>query len=118
MLRFHADWFLVAVISTGVVGLWGIAIGLRKRTPTRSFRVARSAAILAMLIQVGAGLVLWGQGRRPGDAFHVFYGVVIVVTFSFAYIYRVQLERRPAFGYGLLFLFVMGLGLRAWSNVG
>ena len=118
MLKFHANWFFVSVISAGLIGLWGVAVSLRRRVASRSFLIARSAAIVVMLIQVGAGLVLWGQGRRPGDAFHVFYGVVILVTFSFAYIYRAQLRRRPALGYGLLLLFTMGLGLRAWSNVG
>ena len=53
----------------------------------------------------------------PGNAFHVFYGVVIAVTFALAYVYRAQLDRRPMLAYGLLLLFVMGLGLRAWSNV-
>ena len=47
-----------------------------------------------------------------------FYGIVIAFTFAFAYIYRLQLEKRPELGYGVLLLFVMGLGLRAWSNVG
>jgi hypothetical protein len=47
----------------------------------------------------------------------VFYGIVIVMTFSIAYVYRAQLARRPALAYGILLLFVMGLGLRAWSNV-
>ena len=75
-------------------------------------------AVGAMAVQVGAGLVLDGRGIRPGNGVHVFYGIVIVFTFAFAYIYRLQLERRPELGYGLLLLFVMGLGLRAWSNVG
>ncbi len=118
MFAFHQFWFYVAVVSTGVVGLWGLILAIRKAAPARAFLLARNTAIVAMLVQVGAGLVLWGDGRRPGDAFHVFYGVVIAITFSFAYIYRTQLERRPALSYGLLLLFVMGLGLRAWSNVG
>ncbi len=118
MLAFHQNWFYVAVVSTGLVGTWGLVFGLAKRDPGRLFPVARTLAIVTMLVQVGAGLWLWGQGVRPGNAFHVFYGVVIAVTFSFAYIYRIQLERRPALWYGLLLLFVMGLGLRAWANVG
>lgn len=117
MLTFHSSWFWVATLSTGLVGLWGIGLALLKRSAPRLFLVARNVAIAAMLVQVGAGLVLYGQGRRPGDGFHVFYGVVIVATLSFAYIYRIQLDRREALGYGLLLLFVMGLGLRAWTNV-
>ena len=71
-----------------------------------------------MLLQVAFGLILLQQGEEPGDDFHVFYGVVIVVTFVFAYIFRAQITRRPALTWGLLLLFVMGLGLRAWANAG
>ncbi len=117
MLGFHQDWFYVAVVSTGLVGLWGIALALIKREPDRRFRIATAVAIGAMLVQVGAGLWLWGQGLRPGDGFHVFYGVVIAITLSLAYVYRAAMARRPALSYGLLLLFVMGLGLRAWANV-
>ncbi|MFQ5555835.1 MAG: hypothetical protein ACE5GC_10760 [Acidimicrobiia bacterium] len=118
MFGFHQQWVWVAVFSTGLAGLWGITLAVRKTEPGRGFRVARLAAIAVILVQIGAGLVLWGQGRRPGDGFHVFYGIVIVFTLTFAYMYRIQLERRPALGYGLLLLFVMGLGIRAWVNVG
>ena len=118
MLAFHQNWFWVAVISTGVVGAWGLVLGLLKRAAPQAFSFARWVAMLAMAGQVGAGLILYGRGIRPGNGFHVFYGIVIVFTFAFAYIYRVQLEKRPELGYGLLLLFVMGLGLRAWSNVG
>ena len=118
MLSFHQNWFYVAVVVAGLVGLWGVGLALLKREPNRWFRYATGVAVLVMLIQVGAGLWLFGQGMRPGDDFHVFYGVVIVVTFSLAYVYRSAMARRPALSYGLLLLFVMGLGLRAWANVG
>jgi len=117
VLWFHQHWFYVAVATTGLVGLWGLALALAKREPGRAFLTARGLAIIAMLIQVGAGLVLYAQGRRPGNAFHIFYGVVIAMTFGFVYVYRSQMARRPALAYGLLLLFVMGLGLRAWANV-
>ncbi len=118
MLSFHANWFYVAVGTTGVVGLWGVALAVMKRSPGRWFGWARSAAIGAMLVQIAAGAVLWQQGHRPDDGFHVFYGLVIAFTLTFAYVYRAQLSRKPALGYGLLLLFVMGLGIRAWINVG
>jgi hypothetical protein len=118
MRDFHTNWFFVAVISCGAVGLWGTVLGLVKREPGRFFPWARNVAIAAMLVQIGAGLILWQRGFRPGDGFHVFYGLVIAFTFSFAYIYKAQLSRRPALGYGLLLLFVMGLGIRAWVNTG
>ena len=117
MRAFHGNWFWVAVIATGTVGSWGVGLAIAKRELGTAFRVARGLAFGAMSVQIAAGLVLWGRGIRPGNGFHVFYGIVIVVTFSFAYLYRPQMARRPALSYGLLLLFVMGLGLRAWSNV-
>lgn len=117
MRAFHANWFWVAVATTGFAGLWGLGLAIAKKAVNRAFLVARAVAFVAMSVQIAAGLVLWGRGQRPGNGFHVFYGIVIVVTFSFAYLYRPQMARRPALSYGLLLLFVMGLGFRAWSNV-
>ena len=116
VLSFHSAWVYVAVISCGVVGLFGLGLALARRDPGPVFRFARDGAITAMLIQVGAGVVLYLDGLRPA-AFHVFYGVVIAITFALAYVYRAQLARRPALAYGLLLLFVMGLGIRAWFQV-
>ena len=117
MRTFHGNWFYVSVITTGLVGLWGLGLAIAKRTPGPAFNVARAVAIGAMLIQIGAGAILWQQGFRPANGFHVFYGLVIAFTLTFVYIYRAQMARRPALAYGLVLLFVMGLGLRAWSNV-
>lgn len=116
MLTLHANWFYVAVITCGLVGLGGLIFALAKRTPPTWSRYAVGAAIVAMVLQVVFGVALFMQGSRPADDFHLFYGVVILFTFSFAYVYRNQLAKRPALAYGLLLLFVMGLGLRAWAN--
>lgn len=117
MRGFHAIWAWVAVVSNGLVGLWGLGLAIAKRSVGRAFRVGWAVAYAAMGVQIAAGLVLWARGERPGNDFHVFYGIVIVATFSFGYVYRSQMERRPALAYGLLMLFVMGLGIRAWANV-
>ncbi len=117
MRDLHASWFWVAVLSTGVVGLWGLVLASLKRPPGRAFAFGRAGAITAALIQVGLGVILWQQGLRPGNNFHVFYGVVTAITLSIAYVYRSAMAKRPALTYGLLLLFVMGLGLRAYANV-
>lgn len=117
VLDLHGSWFWVATAATGTVGLWGLALHVLRRPVGSAFAWGRAIAIVAMLIQVGLGLILYARDMRP-DAFHVFYGFVILFTFSFAYIYRPTLARRPALAYGLLLLFVMGLGLRAYANVG
>ncbi len=117
MRAFHESWFWVAVTTTGVVGLWGLVLAIMKRQAPTAFRYARWLAFGVMGVQVGAGLLLYADGWRPANDFHLFYGIVIAFTFAFAYIYRIQLERRSELGYGLLLLFIMGLGFRAWSNV-
>ena len=116
VLWFHQNWFFVAVVTSGVVGVWGVGLALFRRPPARAFGIAVAIGISAMLIQVVAGVTLYLMGMRPA-AFHVFYGVVIAVTFSIAYVYRAQLAKRPALAYGILLLFVMGLGIRAWLSI-
>ena len=114
---FHVFWGWVAVGFCGLAGLWGVVLAVFKKQPNRAFAIAVGIGIVAILLQVTAGLVLLGQGADPGT-FHVFYGVVILFTFSFAYIYRAQLARRPALAWGLIMLFVMGLGIRAITTFG
>ena len=116
VLWFHQNWVFVAVVTTGLVGLWGLGLALFRRPPVKVFGIAVAIAISAMLIQVAAGVALYLMGLRPAS-FHVFYGVVIAVTFSIAYVYRAQLAKRPALAYGILLLFVMGLGIRAWLSI-
>lgn len=118
VLDFHQWWFYVAVATCGIVGAWGLIAALFRREPGRAFSIARGVAIATMLVQVGAGVYLYSNNVRPGNSFHVFYGVVIVITLTLAYLYRSTMARRPAMTYGVLLLFVMGLGLRAWANVG
>jgi CDP-diglyceride synthetase len=114
---FHQYWFYVAIATTGAVGLWGLALALMKRTPPKAFEWARGVAFGVILAQVAAGVYMYSNDVKPGDPFHVFYGVVIVVTLTLAYVYRATMARKPALTYGVLLLFVMGLGLRAWANV-
>lgn len=117
VIAFHQEWFYVSIATTGVVGLWGLGLAIAKRQPPRLFAWARGLAIVAILVQVGSGVYLYSNEIRPGNSFHVFYGVVIVVTLTLAYVYRTTMARKPALTYGILLLFVMGLGLRAWANV-
>ena len=116
VLWFHENWFFVAVGTAGVVGLWGVGLAILRRPPGRAFGVATAVAIGVMLVQVLAGVLLYLSGDRPAT-FHVFYGVVIAITFAIAYVYRAQLAKRPALAYGILLLFVMGLGIRAWMSL-
>lgn len=89
----------------------------RREEVPRAFYWAVGVAIGGLLLQIVLGVIVATGGVDPGNQ-HVFYGVVIAVTFSFTYIYRAQFRKRPTLYYGLLLLFSMGLGIRGIMNFG
>lgn len=90
----------------------------RRPTAPRPFYWAVAVAIAALVFQITLGVVVMSsEGIDPGNQ-HVFYGVVVAVTFAFTYIYRAQFRKRPALYYGLLLLFTMGLGIRGIMTFG
>lgn len=116
----HSTWGWASVVLSGVVGIWGVGLAVAKRDPGVVFTTAVGVVVVAMLAQVGIGLVLYNRpgGEELAGNQHLFYGVTIAVTFAFAYIYRVQFAKRPALSWGLLLLFVMGLALRGIDTFG
>lgn len=116
MSTFHTTWGYIAAGTSGVVGLWGVAMARRTEAP-KTFLWAVGFSIGALLLQIVTGVVVASGGVDPGNQ-HVFYGVVTAVTLTFAYIYRAQFRRRPTFYYGLLLLFSMGLGIRGIMTFG
>jgi hypothetical protein len=114
---FHGLWSQVAIWVSGLVGIWGVSIRNRERPP-RVFSWAVGVAAVALLTQVVTGvIVMTAEDLDPGQQ-HVFYGILIAVSFAFAYIYRAQFRKRPAWYYGLLLLFTMGLGIRGMMTMG
>ncbi len=113
----HTFWGEIAVGISGVVGLWGVLMTRRETLP-KLFYWAVGLAIVSLLVQVTLGVLAMSvENMDPGNQ-HVFYGVVVVVTFALAYIYRAQFRKRPALYYGLLLLFTMGLGIRGIMTFG
>ena len=113
---FHTNWGYIAAGISGVVGLWGVLIRRRDPPPT-AFYYGVGLAVAALVLQIVIGVIVANTGIDPGNQ-HVFYGVVIAVTFTFAYIYKAQFRKRPAFYYGLLLLFTMGLAIRGILTFG
>ena len=90
----------------------------RRETVPKAFYWSVGLAIVGLIVQIVLGVVAMSlDDIDPGNQ-HVFYGVVIAVTFSFVYIYRAQFRKRPALYYGLLLLFTMGLGIRGIMTFG
>lgn len=116
MSQFHATWGYVAAGISGAIGVSGVLLRNREEPP-RPFVYAVAVAIFALILQVVVGLILLNRGLEAGDQ-HVFYGVLIAVTFTFAYIYRAQFRKRPAYYYGLLLLFASGLAVRGVQTFG
>jgi len=113
----HSVWGYIAAGISGLVGLWGVIIRNRNPVP-RAFYWGVGVATAGLLVQVVLGVMsMTILGLDPGNQ-HVFYGVVIAVTFSFVYIYRTQFRKRPGLYYGLLLLFTMGLSIRGIMTFG
>lgn len=112
------SWFgWVAVGVAGVSGLVALVYHFRRRAVDGVFRSLVGLSVITMLVQVGLGLIAFGQDIEPGSI-HMFYGFVILLTLTFIYIYRIQFERKPALYWGLALLFLMGVGIRGILNFG
>lgn len=116
MSTLHTYWGYIAAGISGLVGLWGVSMAKRDQPP-RSFTWGAWIAVVALLLQIILGVPIYAGGTDPGNQ-HVFYGVIIAVTFSLAYIYRVQFRKRPTLYLGLLLLFTMGLAVRGILTFG
>lgn len=113
----HTTWGPIAAGISGVVGLWGVFMA-RKKTVPKAFYWAVGFAIVGLLAQTILGVVAMSVDELDPGNQHVFYGVVIGVTFTFVYVYRAQFRKRPALYYGLLLLFTMGLSIRGIMTFG
>ena len=93
----------VALVTTGFVGLWGLGLAILRSDRRGARSESPSGSPLSRCSS------RWVRALRctctdcgPCNGFHVFYGIVVAVTFSLAYVYRAQLARKPALSYGLL----------------
>ena len=117
MRALHAHWVWVALVATGLVGLWGLGAAILRRPPGPAFKVGVGAAVAAMLLQIAFGFAVYAQGLRPAGEYHLFYGYLVLFSFAFAYVFRAAMGRRPALTWGILLVFSMGLAIRAWMTV-
>ena len=114
---FHSVWAWVSIYLTGFTGLLLIFFFLANKKKNYLIDYLIKLSVISILIQISAGLYLFGIGVDPGS-FHLFYGVVILFTLIFVYIYRRDMNKKPELFWGLAVLFIMGLAIRAVLTFG
>jgi hypothetical protein len=115
--EFHEAWAYVGIIASAVAGLAALAAYWVHALRGRIVWGITIAAEIAMLVQVLTGVILISNDRYTAARFHVFYGVLVLITIAIAYSYRKSMGTRALLYYGLIGLFVMGLGIRAIVEV-
>ena len=114
---FHTTWAWVSIYLSGFTGLLLIGFFLANKPKNYFLDYLIKLSVISILIQISAGLYLYGIGIDPGS-FHLFYGVVILFTLTFMYIYKVDINKKPELLWGLSILFIMGLAIRAYLTFG
>ena len=114
---FHSIWAWISIYLSGFTGLLLLYYFLANKQKNNITDYLVKLSIVSILIQISAGLYLFGIGVNPGS-FHLFYGVVILFTLTFLYIYRDDMNKKPELFWGLAILFIMGLAIRAVLTFG
>lgn len=115
----------MVIVLNAVAGLVALAAWQRPRLRGRWVWIATIGAEVALLVQVGLGVILVSSDRYTAARFHMFYGFVGFLTIGLAFQYRQYFSsepgtprwRSPFFFYGVVGLFLMGVGIRAVLQV-
>jgi hypothetical protein len=101
------------VLYFGLVGLWGLVLGVRKQSETTA--AYRSALIIAVLLGVAqavVGLLLLLTTGQPRDNLHYLYGASVILTLPLVASYIADKRISRPLAYGLASLFMAGLAIR------
>ncbi len=108
----HARIATALVMYLAVLGVWGIALGIRGSGPSSSFRGAIVIVEVAIAAQGLLGLASWATARPP-EWIHVLYGAALLLALPVvATIVREGSPRRTSLMLGLASFLAMGLALR------
>jgi hypothetical protein len=117
LLDVHRIGSWIAVVANAAVGLLALAAWQWRPFRGRWLWIATIAAEVLLLAQVVVGSVLLSSDDYEIDDIHAFYGFVAFLTVGLAYGYRRSMRGRLEMFYGLVGLFLMGLGIRAMTQV-
>lgn len=109
----HDRLSLTVMLFMAALGVWGLVLYFRGGTVSGSFAGALVIGEALVVVQVMAGVVMFGSGSRPPAATHYLYGITAVLALPFAWSYfRDRDQRQALLIYSLVALFIFGLAVR------
>ncbi len=113
VLSLHGRLATVLVLYYVAVGVWGIALGIRRIGPTPGFRGALVIAEISAVAQGLLGGLVFLFLRHPSESLHVLYGFALALAIPMgASLARDRTPRGQAIALGLAALFAAGLAIR------
>ena len=118
MSALHGTLASTIVLYLGLVGIWGLWLGVRALGPTPAFRGALVIAEVAAIVQGLVGVVLAvALGRL--DGIHALYGVALALALPLAAtLARGRAPRGQSVALGIAALFAAGLAIRGITTAG
>ena len=120
LLSVHRGLFFAGLVLAIVIGGWGLVMFFRRLAPTGNFNSALVVTEAAFVVQGLVGVTLYASGRRPHDALHWLYGILLVLVIPIAMTYggspAERGQRRQSLVYGIAGLFMAGLAIRALTT--
>ncbi len=118
ILAAHSSFAGVVIAYLVVLGVWGLATGLRGHGPSASYFGALVIAEGAALLQGAFGIASLFV-RPPQNTIHLLYGLALALALPLAWTYvRGRPANRVALTLGLVALFAAGLGIRGMTTGG
>jgi hypothetical protein len=109
----HDRLSITLMLFMAAIGVWGIVAYLRGQSISGSYAGALAIGEALVLMQVGAGVVMFATGARPPTSTHYLYGLTAVLVLPFAWSYlRTRDQRLALLIYSLVALFIFGLAVR------
>ena len=111
-LSLHGRIAVAIVLYLSVVGVWGLALGIRGHGPTPNFVGALVIAEVTAIVQGLLGVVVLFT-RSPAQSVHILYGFALALTLPMAAtLVRKREPRAASFAFGSISLFAAGLAIR------
>jgi hypothetical protein len=116
MLTAHEVLAVAAVAVSALAALWGGVAYLRRRPAGRTLAHLLALAQTVLIAQVGLGLLLLSDGRRPADELHELYGTLALAAVLAPWLYAPAEPRRRLLWFAAATLVAGALAVRAYMT--